>query len=43
MNAWVIRNNAAVHGVRFAALQARKKGINIDVVLYVLFGRYSRV
>lgn len=40
MNAWKIRNNAETFGVRFAAREAKKHGINISTVLFVLFGRY---
>jgi hypothetical protein len=40
MNAWKIRNNAETFGVRFAAENAAKHGVNISIVLYVLFGRY---
>ena len=40
MTAWKIRSNAEVHGIEFAALEAKKAGINISTVLYVLFGHY---
>lgn len=35
-----IRSNAAVHGVTWAARHARKNGINLSTVLFVLFGHY---
>lgn len=35
-----IRSNAEVHGVFWAACWARRKGINISTVRYVLLGRY---
>lgn len=42
MNAFKIRSNAEVHGVKFAAEVAARNGINIDTVLWVLFGKYSK-
>lgn len=38
-----IRSNAEVHGVAWAASNAARKGVNIDVVLFALFGRYMNV
>lgn len=35
-----LRSNAEVHGVAWAAKWAARKGINISIVRYVLFGRY---
>jgi len=35
-----IRNNADVHGVAWAAKHAAKKGINISIVRFALFGKY---
>jgi hypothetical protein len=35
-----IRSNAEVHGVAWAARWAARKGINISVVKFALFGRY---
>lgn len=37
-----IRSNAAVHGVMWAAKHAAKQGVNIDIVLFALFGKYSQ-
>ena len=37
-----IRSNAEVHGIKWAASYAAKKGINIDTVLFALFGRYAK-
>lgn len=37
-----IQSNASVHGVKWAATYAAKKGINIDTVLFSLFGRYAK-
>lgn len=39
--AWKIQSNAKVHGIQFAATYAAKNGINLDTVLYALFGKYS--
>ena len=36
-----IRSNAEVHGIAWAAKHAKKKGINISVVLYSLFNKYQ--
>lgn len=35
-----IRSNAEVHGVRWAAEWAAKRGVNISTVRRALFGRY---
>lgn len=35
-----IRSNALVHGVAWAAKHAAKKGINISIVRFALFGKY---
>ena len=40
MKAWLIQSNASVHGIKYAAELEAKKGTNIDIVLYVLFGKY---
>ena len=42
LTSWKIRNNAEVHGVKFAATVAAKAGVNIDTVMFALFGKYSR-
>ena len=42
MNAWKIRSNANVHGVEWAARNAAQRGVNIDTVMFVLFGRYAK-
>jgi hypothetical protein len=35
-----IKSNAAVHGIKWAAKHAARKGVNISVVRFALFGRY---
>ena len=35
-----IKSNAEVHGVKWAAAHAARKGINISIVRLALFGRY---
>lgn len=38
-----IRNTAQVHGVKWAAEYYAKKGVNIDTVMFALFGKYARI
>ena len=42
MTSWKIRSNAEVHGIEWAAKQAATKGINIDTVMFALFGKYCK-
>lgn len=43
LTAWKIKSNAEVHGTYFASIKAKQQGLNLDTVLYTLFGRYSKV
>lgn len=42
MNAFIIRNTAQVHGIRFAVAWANRRGINPDTVFFALIGRYMK-
>ena len=35
-----IKSNAQTHGIQWAAKQARKQGVNISTIRFVLFGKY---